>query len=395
MGEAYIVAAVRTASGRRNGRLSGIHPIDLGAAVVDELLDRTALPPNAVDDVIFGCVSQVGAQAGNLARNVALASRLDVSVPGVTVDRQCGSSLQAIHFGAQAVMSGTQDLVICGGVEAMSLVPIGSNINDTLDKGRGVPRGERIDELYPGIEFSQFTGAELLAQKYHISRKELDKFGVLSHQRAAAATGNGYFRREVVPVEITLADGSIDTHTLDEGIRYDASLESMQGLNTLFEGGVITAGTASQIADGAAALLIANRRAVEKYNLPVRARIHTLVVVGSDPEIMLEGPIPATERLLDRADLTIDDIDLYEVNEAFGSVPLAWAKALGADLRRLNVNGGAQALGHPLGATGAKLMTTLLHELERREGRYGLVAICEGGGTANATLIERIDSLDW
>lgn len=395
MGEAYIVAAVRTACGRRNGRLSGIHPIDLGAAVVDELLDRTALPANVVDDVIFGCVSQIGAQAGNLARNVSLASRLDVSVPGVTVDRQCGSSLQAIHFGAQAVMSGTQDLVICGGVESMSLVPIGSNINDTLEKGRGVPRGERIDELYPGIEFSQFNGAELLAQKYHISRKELDKFGVLSHQRAAAATSNGYFRREVVPVEVTLPDGSIDTHVLDEGIRYDASLESMQGLKTLFEDGVITAGTASQIADGSAALLIASRRAVEKYNLPVRARIHTLVVVGSDPEIMLEGPIPATEKLLDRADLTIDDIDLYEVNEAFGSVPLAWAKALGADLRRLNVNGGAQALGHPLGATGAKLMTTLLHELERREGRYGLVAICEGGGTANATLIERIDSLDW
>lgn len=395
MGEAYIVAAVRTACGRRNGRLSGIHPIDLGAAVVDELLDRTALPANAVDDVIFGCVSQIGAQAGNLARNVALASRLDVSVPGVTVDRQCGSSLQAIHFGAQAVMSGTQDLVICGGVESMSLVPIGSNINDTLDKGRGIPRGERIDELYPGIEFSQFNGAELLAQKYHISRKELDKFGVLSHQRAAAATRDGHFRREVVPVEVTLPDGSIDTHVLDEGIRYDASLESMQGLKTLFEDGVITAGTASQIADGSAALLIASRRAVEKYNLPVRARIHTLVVVGSDPEIMLEGPIPATEKLLDRADLTIDDIDLYEVNEAFGSVPLAWAKALGADLRRLNVNGGAQALGHPLGATGAKLMTTLLHELERREARYGLVAICEGGGTANATLIERIDSLDW
>ena len=395
MGEAYIVAAVRTACGRRNGRLSGIHPIDLGAAVVDELLDRTALPANAVDDVIFGCVSQVGAQAGNLARNVALASRLDVSVPGVTVDRQCGSSLQAIHFGAQAVMSGTQDLIICGGVESMSLVPIGSNINDTLDKGRGVPRGERIDELYRGIEFSQFNGAELLAQKYHISRKELDKFGVLSHQRAASATSNGYFRREIVPVEVTLPDGSIDTHLIDEGIRYDASLESMQGLKALFEDGVITAGTASQIADGSAALMIASRRAVEKYNLPVRARIHTLVVVGSDPEIMLEGPIPATEKLLDRADLTIDDIDLYEVNEAFGSVPLAWAKALGADLRRLNVNGGAQALGHPLGATGAKLMTTLLHELERREARYGLVAICEGGGTANATLIERIDNLDW
>jgi acetyl-CoA C-acetyltransferase len=395
MGEAYIVAAVRTACGRRNGRLSEIHPIDLGAAVVDELLDRTAVPVDAVDDVIFGCVSQVGAQAGNLGRNVALASRLDVSVPGVTVDRQCGSSLQAIHFGAQAVMSGTQDLVICGGVESMSLIPIGSNINDTLALGRGVPRGERIDELYPGIEFSQFNGAELLAQKYHISRSELDKFGVLSHQRAATATQNGYFHREIVPVEISLPDGSIDTHAIDEGIRYDASLEAMQGLRTLFEGGVITAGSASQISDGAAAVLIANRRAVEKYNLPVRARIHTLVVVGSDPEIMLEGPIPATEKLLDRAGLTIDDIDLYEVNEAFGSVPLAWAKALGADLRRLNVNGGAQSLGHPLGATGAKLMTTLLHELERREARYGLIAICEGGGTANATLIERIDSLDW
>ena len=395
MGEAYIVGAVRTACGRRNGRLSGVHPIDLGAAVVDELLDRSALPSNAVDDVIFGCVSQVGAQAGNLGRNVSLASRLDISVPGVTIDRQCGSSLQAIHFGAQAVMSGTQDLIICGGVESMSLVPIGSNINDTLALGRGVPRGERIDELYAGIEFSQFTGAELLAQKYHISRKELDKFGVLSHQRAAAATSNGYFRREIVPVEIALADGGVDTHTVDEGIRYDASLEGMEGLKTLFEGGVITAGTASQIADGAAAVLIANRRAVERYNLPVRARIHTLVVVGSDPEIMLEGPIPATEKLLERADLTIDDIDLYEVNEAFGSVPLAWAKALGADLRRLNVNGGAQALGHPLGATGAKLMTTLLHELERREGRYGLIAICEGGGTANATLIERMDSIDW
>jgi acetyl-CoA C-acetyltransferase len=354
MGEAFIVGAVRTACGRRNGRLSGVHPIDLGAAVVDELLDRSALPADAVDDVIFGCVSQVGAQAGNLGRNVVLASRLDISVPGVTVDRQCGSSLQAIHFGAQAVMSGTQDLVICGGVESMSLIPIGSNINDTLALGRGVPRGERIDEIYAGIEFSQFNGAELLAQKYHISRKDLDKFGVLSHQRAAAATQNGYFRREIVPVEIALPDGGVDTHTVDEGIRYDASLESMQGLKTLFEGGVITAGSASQISDGAAAVLIANRRAVEKYNLPMRARIHTLVVVGSDPEIMLEGPIPATEKLLEKAGLTIDDIDLYEVNEAFGSVPLAWAKALGADLRKLNVNGGAQSLGHPLGATGGQ-----------------------------------------
>lgn len=395
MREAYIVAAVRTACGKRNGRLSAVHPVDLGAAVVDELLDRTALPADAVEDVIFGCVTKVGAQAGNIGRNVALASRLDVSVPGVTIDRQCGSSLQAIHFGAQAVMSGTQDIVICGGVECMSLVPIGCDVTDSKEMGRGVPRGERLEELYPGIEFSQFTGAELLAQKYHITRRDLDKFGVLSHQRAADATREGFFVREIVPVEITLPDGSMDTHIHDEGIRYNASLEAMQGLKTLFDGGVITAGTASQISDGAAAVLIANRRAVEKYNLPVRARIHTMAVVGSDPEIMLEGPIPATEKLLANAGLTIDDIDLYEVNEAFGSVPLAWAKALGADLRKLNVNGGAQSIGHPLGATGARLVTTLLHELERREARLGLVAICEGGGTANATLIERLDGLDW
>ncbi|MAO41193.1 MAG: acetyl-CoA C-acyltransferase [Pseudohongiella sp.] len=395
MSEAYIVGAVRTACGRRNGRLRNIHPVDLGAAVVDELLDRSAVSADVIDDVIFGCVSQIGAQAGNLARNVVLASRLDISVPGVTVDRQCGSSLQAIQFGAQAVMSQTQDMVICGGVECMSLIPIGSNISDGIANGRGVPRGERIDELYPGIEFSQFTGAELLGNKYHLSRLELDKFGVLSHQRAAHATRNGYFHREIVPVEVTTEAGDIETHTVDEGIRYDASLDAMSGLQPLRPGGLITAGTASQISDGAAAVLVASRRAVERYNLPVRARIHTLATVGSDPEIMLEGPIPATEKLLERADLTIDDIDLYEVNEAFGSVPLAWAKAVGADLRRLNVNGGAQALGHPLGATGAKLTTTLLHELERREARFGLVVICEGGGTANAMLIERVDSIDW
>ena len=395
MGEAYIVAAVRTASGRKNGRLSKIHPVDLGAAVVDELLDRTGVPADAVDDVIFGCVNQIGAQAGNLGRNVSLSSRLDVSVPGTTVDRQCGSSLQAIHFGAQAVMSGTQDLVICGGVEAMSLVPIGSNVRDGLENGHGKPKGERLEEIYPGVEFSQFSGAEMLAKKYNVSRKELDKFGALSHQRAAAATRQGYFKDEIVPVEVVLADGTLATHILDEGIRYDSTFEAMQSLSTLTEDGVITAGTASQISDGAAAIMIANRHAVEKYDLLVRARFHTLTVVGSDPVIMLEGPIPATQKLLARAGLSIDDIDLYEVNEAFGSVPLAWLKALGADIRKLNVNGGAQSLGHPLGATGAKLMTTLLHELERRGGRYGLITICEGGGTANATLIERIEGSEW
>lgn len=393
MNEAYIVGAARTATGRKKGRLSRIHPIDLGAMVVDALLERTAAPPDQVDDVIWGVVSQIGAQAGNCGRNVAMASRLALEVPGTTVDRQCGSSLQAIQFGAQAVMSGTQDLVICGGVEAMSTVEIGSNIRDGLAHGRGIPKGERLEEQYPGIQFSQFDGAELLAAKYAITRDELDRFALRSHRQASLATREGYFRNEVVPVNIVLDGGKAELHTLDEGIRYDASLEALQSLNPLREGGVITAGTASQISDGAAAVMVANRAAIERYGLPVRARIHSFAVVGSDPVIMLEGPIPATLKVLQRAGLGIRDIDLFEVNEAFGSVPLAWAKAVGADVERLNVNGGAQALGHPLGGTGAKLMTTLVHELERRNARYGLVAICEGGGTANAMIIERTNRL--
>ncbi|MDP6534779.1 MAG: acetyl-CoA C-acyltransferase [Gammaproteobacteria bacterium] len=393
MADAYIVGAVRTATGRKKGRLSRLHPVDMGAIVIDELVDRTGIPTDKVDDVIFGVVSQIGSQAGNLGRNVAMSSKLDLKVPGTTVDRQCGSSLQAIQFGAQAVMSGTQDVIICGGVEAMSTVEIGSNIRDGLEHGRGKPKGERLELQYPGIQFSQFDGAELLAEKYDISRSDLDAFGLLSHQRATQATENGYFKQEIVPLNIKLEDGSADVHDVDEGIRLDASLEGMQSLNTLREGGVITAGTASQISDGAAAIMVANSEAVRKYELPVRAKIHSLAVIGSDPVIMLEGPIPASEKVLEKAGLTIDDIDLYEVNEAFGSVPLAWAKALHADQDKLNVNGGAQALGHPLGGTGAKLMTTLVHELERRDARYGLVAICEGGGTANAMIIERMDSL--
>ena len=393
MAEAYIVGAVRTATGRKKGRLSQLHPVDMGAIVIDELVDRTGIPTDKVDDVIFGVVSQIGSQAGNLGRNVAMSSKLDLQVPGTTVDRQCGSSLQAIQFGAQAVMSGTQDVIICGGVEAMSTVEIGSNIRDGLEHGRGTPKGERLELQYPGIQFSQFDGAELLAEKYDISRSELDSFGLLSHQRATQATENGYFKQEIVPLNIKLEDGSADVHEVDEGIRFNASLEGMQSLNTLREGGVITAGTASQISDGAAAIMVANEEAIRKYELPVRAKIHSLAVIGSDPVIMLEGPIPASEKALEKAGLTIDDIDLYEVNEAFGSVPLAWAKALHADQNKLNVNGGAQALGHPLGGTGAKLMTTLVHELERREARYGLIAICEGGGTANAMIIERMDSL--
>lgn len=393
MAEAYIVGGVRTATGRKKGRLSAVHPVDMGAMVVDELVDRTGIPAESVDDLIFGVVMQNGAQAGNLGRNVTMSSKLPLEVPGVTVDRQCGSSLQAMQFAAQAVMSGTQDVVIAGGVEAMSTVEIGSNIRDGLQHGRGVPKGERLEARYPGIQFSQFDGAELLAEKYGIGREELDEFGLLSHQRAARATREGHFEREVLPVPIVSENGSPELHEIDEGIRMDASLEGMRGLNPLREEGVITAGTASQISDGAAAVMIANERAVAEFDLPVRARIHSLAVVGSDPVIMLEGPIPATRKVLEKSGLSLDEIDLYEINEAFGSVPLAWAKALGADPERLNVNGGAQALGHPLGATGAKLMVTLVHELERREGRYGLIAICEGGGTANAMIVERTDKL--
>ena len=392
MSEAYIVEAVRTATGKKKGRLSNVHPVDLGAVVVDELIDRTGIATDAVDDVIFGVVNQIGAQASNLGRGVSMSSKLDLSVPGTSVDRQCGSSLQAIQFGAQAVMSGTQDVIISGGVEAMSTVEIGSNVRDGLANGRGTPKGERLEAQYPGIQFSQFDGAELLAEKYDIGRSELDSFALTSHERATNATQNGFFEKEVVPVNIRLEDGSIDVHSIDEGIRMDASLEGLEGLNALREGGVITAGSASQISDGAAAVLIANEEGVKQHGLKARARIHSLAVVGSDPVIMLEGPIPATQKVLQKAGLKIEDIDLYEVNEAFGSVPLAWAKATGADPSKLNVNGGAQALGHPLGATGAKLMTTLLHELERRGGRYGLLAICEGGGTANAIIIERLVS---
>ena len=381
MADAYIVGAVRTATGRKKGRLSNIHPVDMGAVVVDALVDRTGIPSNGVDDVIFGVVSQIGSQAGNLGRNVSMSSKLDLEVPGVTIDRQCGSSLQAIQFGAQAVMSGTQDVIICGGVEAMSTVEIGSNIRDGLEHGRGKPKGERLETQYPGIQFSQFDGAELLAEKYNISRQELDNFGLQSHLRASEATEAGYFKQEIVPLNIILEDGSAAVHDKDEGIRADATLQGMQSLRALREEGVITAGTASQISDGAAAIMVANQEAVGKYNLPVRAKITALAVVGSDPVIMLEGPIPATEKVLKKAGLSIEEIDLYEVNEAFGSVPLAWAKAVGADLNKLNVNGGAQALGH------------LVHELERRKARYGLIAICEGGGTANAMIIERMSSV--
>jgi acetyl-CoA acetyltransferase family protein len=391
MASAFIVGAVRTAGGRNKGRLSGVHPADLGGKVLDALVHRTGVDPAKIEDVIFGCVMQSGAQAGNIARNCVLSSSLPESVPGTSVDRQCGSGQQAIHFAAQAVMSETQDLVIAGGVESMTRVPIGSNIVDALKAGHGQPYdGEFILKRYPGVRFSQFTGAELLAKKHGLSREELDEFAYQSHVKAVRATKEGRFSREIVPLEVTLEDGKKTTHEVDEGIRFEPSLEKMMALEPLAPGGLITAASSSQICDGASALLIANEFGLRENKLVPRARFHTLTVVGDDPVIMLEGPIPATRKALAKAGMKLEDFDAYEVNEAFASVPLAWAKALEADKSKLNVNGGAMALGHPLGATGGKLLTTLLHELERIDGRYGLLAICEGGGTANCTIIERL-----
>jgi acetyl-CoA acetyltransferase family protein len=388
---AYIVGAVRTAGGKNKGRLSGVHPADLGGAVLDALVARTGVDPARVDDVIFGCVGQSGAQAGNVARNCVLSSSLPESVPATSVDRQCGSGQQAIHFGVQAVMSETQDLVIAGGVESMTRVPIGSNIVDGLKGGHGQPYdGVGMPRRYPGVKWSQFTGAEMLAKKHGITREQLDEFAYESNVKAARATKEGRFKREIVPLPVTLPDGTQAVHEVDEGVRLEPSLEKTKALEPLSPGGVLTAASSSQICDGAAAVLIANERAVKELKLTPRARFHTLSVVGDDPVIMLEGPIPATQKALARAGMRIEDFDLYEINEAFAPVPLAWAKVIGAERTKLNVNGGAMALGHPLGATGAKLLTTLLHELERTGGRWGLLAICEGGGTANCTLIERL-----
>lgn len=393
MPEAYIVGAVRSAGGRKNGRLSRVHPIDLGAAVVDALVERVGVAVDEIDDLVFGCVSQTGAQSSNLGRNVCLSSVLGEVVPGTTVDRQCGSGQQAIHFAAQGVMSGTQDLVIAGGVESMSQVPIGASIVDGAKAGHGTPYGARISERYPGVQFNQFDGAEMLVQKYGISSDELNRFALASHQKARQAVEEGRFQREIVPIEVELEDGSRAVHTQDEGIRMDATLDAIAGLQPLREGGTLTAANASQICDGAAAVMVASGEACERLGLTPLARIVAMSVIGSDPVIMLEGPIPATRKVLERAGMSLADIDLFEVNEAFGSVPLAWARALDADMDKLNVNGGAQALGHPLGGTGAKLMTTLVHELHRSGKRYGLLAICEGGGTANGTIIERVDGL--
>ena len=388
---AYIVSATRTPGGKKNGSLSGWHPADMGAMVLDELIRKTGIDPKDVDDVIFGCVDQVGAQAGNLARNSVLASSLPESVPGTTIDRQCGSSQQALHFATQAVMSGTQDVVIAGGVEVMSIVPIGASITDGMNANHGFPfNADGIEKRYPGIFFSQFTGAELVADKWNLSREDLDKFALQSHLKAAAASKAELFNSEILPLQGKNDNGNDAMIMLDEGIRYDASIEALAGLKTVTEGGVITAGNASQITDGASAIMVCNDAGLKKITSDPRALIKTITVVGDDPVFMLTGPIPASKLALKKANLTINDMDLYEVNEAFAPVPLAWSIELEADQSKLNVNGGAIALGHPLGATGTKLMTTMLHELERRDGKYALQAICEGGGTANATIIERL-----
>ncbi|OYX05602.1 MAG: acetyl-CoA acetyltransferase [Caulobacter vibrioides] len=390
MGEAYIVAAARTAGGRKGGRVSGWHPADLAGEVLNALVDRSGADPALIEDVIMGCVGQVGEQAINIARNAVLASKLPESVPATSVDRQCGSSQQSIHFAAATVMSGAMDIVIAAGVESMSRVPMGLSSALPYKNGFGTYKSPRMEERYPGIQFSQFAGAEMLAKKYDLSREQLDAFALSSHQRAMAATKGGKFAAEIVPIQVTLPDGSVETHDVDEGIRWDATLESIGGVKLLSEDGRLTAATSSQICDGAAGVMIVNERGLKALGVQPLARIHHMTVIGHDPVIMLEAPIPATQKALERAGMKIDDIDLYEVNEAFASVPTAWMQVTGGDPDKLNVNGGAIALGHPLGGSGAKLMTTLVHALKDRGARYGLQTMCEGGGLANVTIVERL-----
>lgn len=390
MATAYIVDAVRTAGGKRNGALAGVHPVDMAAATLDHLVGRTGIDGSRVEDVVMGCVMQGGQQSFQVGRNSVLASNaLPDSVPAVTIDRQCGSSQQAMQFAAQAVMSGTMDMVIAAGVESMTRVPMGSTGMFHAKEGLGTYKSPRLEEKFPGIMFSQFVGAEMLAKKHGFSKDELDAFALASHQKAKAATDAGLFENEIVPLEVETADGKA-LHTRDEGIRHDATLEGIASVKLLQEGGVITAANASQICDGASAVLIVSEQALKDHGLTPLARIHNLTVTAGDPIIMLEEPLFATDRALQRAGLSINDIDLYEVNEAFAPVPMAWAKHVGADMSRLNVHGGAIALGHPLGASGTKLMATLLNALKARGGKYGLQTMCEGGGIANVTIVERL-----
>jgi acetyl-CoA C-acetyltransferase len=379
--EAYIVGAVRTPVGRRNGGLASVHPVDLAAHVLTELIARTGADPATVEDVIMGCVSQIGPQSIDIARNAWLSAGLPDNVPGVTIDRQCGSSQQAVHFAAQGVLSGTQDLVVAAGIESMSMVPMGTTVALPVKNGMPMPFGQGWRDRYGDQEISQFRGAQLVCEKWGLKRRQLEEFALESHARAVRAIDEGRFDREITPV------GGVTT---DEGPRRDTTLEKMAELKPLRDGWELTAATASQISDGAAAVLIASPDAIRQHGFTPRARIHALAITGSDPVFMLTGPIPATEQVLAKGHLDIDDIDVFEVNEAFAPVLLAWSADTGASLEKTNPGGGAIALGHPLGATGAILMTKLLHELERSGGRYGLQTMCEGGGQANATIIERL-----
>jgi len=385
--EAVIVEAVRTPIGRRNGRLKDWHPVDLQAQMLTALVQRTGLDPALIEDVIIGCVSQVGEQSLNVGRNAVLAAGFPESVPGTTVDRQCGSSQQAIHFAAQGVISGAYDIAIAGGVEVMTRVPMGSS----YAQGPGAPFGSQMIHRYDNKLVHQGISADLIAHKWELQREDLDAYSLESHRRAARATAEGRFSSQIVPISVKNEDGSMGIFDKDEGIRADTSLEKLASLKPAFKpDGLITAGNSSQISDGAAAVLIMERGTAERLGLRPRARFVSFSVAGDDPILMLTAPIPATRKALERAGLTLDQIDLVEINEAFASVVLAWQRETGADLNRVNVNGGAVAVGHPLGASGARLTTVLLNELERIGGRYGLQTICEGGGMANGMIIERI-----
>ena len=389
MAEAYIVAAVRTAGGRRDGKLKGWHPADLAGQVINELLDRSGVDPEAVEDVIMGCVGQAGEQAANIGRNAVLSSRLPESVPATSVDRQCGSSQQSIHFAAQAVMSGTMDCVIAAGVESMTRVPMGTPISLPYKNDLGFYVSEEMQKRYPNVQFSQFAGAEMVAKKYGLDKEDLDGFSYRSHERAIAATQAGAFEEEILPIEVDTENGK-EWHKIDEGIRFDASKEGIAGVKLLAEGGSLTAASSSQICDGASGVLIVNEEGLKKLKVKPLAKIVHMSVMGHDPVIMLEAPIPATKRALERAKMSVDDIDLFEVNEAFASIPTAFMKELGVEDEKLNVHGGAIALGHPLGGSGTKLMTTLVYALKKRGGKYGLQTMCEGGGMANVTIIENL-----